>query len=87
MRQFYGHLEKMRSFCRKNHVRKIPLFWGGFLGGGGSADFIFMGARIFLKFTTLRFLDMEVITIARFRAQLPRRECKRLRIGEIQTGA
>ena len=37
--------EKMRSFCRKNHVRKIPLFWGG----GGSADFIFMGARIFLK--------------------------------------
>ena len=38
----------MRSFCRKNHVRKIPLFWGGFWGGGGSADFIFMGARIFL---------------------------------------
>ena len=49
VRQFYGHLEKMRSFCRKNHVRKIPLFWGGVLGGGGSADFIFMGARIFLK--------------------------------------
>ena len=24
--QFYGHLEKMRSFCRKNHVRKIPPF-------------------------------------------------------------
>ena len=39
---------KMRSFCRKNHVRKIPLFWGGFCWGGGSADFIFMGARIFL---------------------------------------
>ena len=38
----------MRSFCRKNHVRKISLFWGGFLGGGGSAGFIFMGARIFL---------------------------------------
>ena len=50
MRQFYGHLEKMRSFCRKNHVRKIPLFWGGVLGGGGGgADFIFMGARIFLN--------------------------------------
>ena len=50
MRQFYGHLEKMRSFCRKNHVRKIPLFGVGFGGGGGggSADFIFMGARIFL---------------------------------------
>ena len=40
---------KMRSFCRKNHVRKIPLFWGWFGGGGGSADFIFMGARIFLS--------------------------------------
>ena len=51
MRQFYGHLEKMRSFCRKNRVRKIPRFWGGVLGGGGggSADFIFMGARTFLK--------------------------------------
>ena len=37
---------KMRSFCRENHVRKIPLFWGGFWGGGecrfyfyGRADF------------------------------------------------
>ena len=40
----------MRSFCRKTHVRKIPPFWGGFWGGGGgSADFIFMGARIFLN--------------------------------------
>ena len=39
----------MRSFCRKNHVRKIPPFrGGGGLVGGGSADFIFMGARIFL---------------------------------------
>ena len=47
---------KMRSFCRKTHVHKIPrlrggggyfgFFWGG---GGGSVDFIFMGARIFLK--------------------------------------
>ena len=36
----------------KNHVHKIPRFrgGGGILGfGGGSADFIFMGARIFLK--------------------------------------
>ena len=40
----------MRSFCKKNHVRKIPPFrGGGVCGGGGSADFIFMGARIFLK--------------------------------------
>ena len=29
---------------------KFPVFGGGFWGGGGgSADFIFMGARIFLK--------------------------------------
>ena len=51
MRQFYGRLEKMRPFCRKNHVHKIPRFRGGGIlggGGGGSADFIFMGARIFL---------------------------------------
>ena len=46
----------MRSFCRKNiHVHKIPrFFWGGgvfwVLWGEGSADFIFMGARIFLIF-------------------------------------
>ena len=45
---------KMRSFCRKNHVRKIPPFKGGGFGGGGSADFIFMGARIFLIFKTPR---------------------------------
>ena len=47
---------KMHPFCRKKtHVHKIPRFrggvnfgfWGG--GGGASADFIFMGARIFLK--------------------------------------
>ena len=54
MRQFYGRLEKMRSFCRKTHVHKIPRFRGGGVfwvwgGGGGSADFIFMGARIFLN--------------------------------------
>ena len=44
---------KKRPFCRKNHVHKIPRFRGGgvfgVLGGGGeSADFIFMGARVFL---------------------------------------
>ena len=42
----------MRPFCRKNHVHKIPRFrgGGGYFGffGGGSADLIFMGARIFL---------------------------------------
>ena len=42
----------MRSFCRKSPVHKIPRFRGGGilgLGGGGSADYIFMGARIFLR--------------------------------------
>ena len=42
---------KKRPFCKKNHVHKIPPFRGGVfwvLEGGGSADFIFMGARIFL---------------------------------------
>ena len=34
----------------KTHVRKIPRFGGGgYFGFGGSADFIFMGARIFLR--------------------------------------
>ena len=42
----------MRPFCRKNHVHKfLVLGGGGYFGlGGGSADFIFMGARIFLNF-------------------------------------
>ena len=46
----YGHVEKLRSFCRKTHVHKIPRFGGGYFAfwGGGSAHFIFMGARIFL---------------------------------------
>ena len=35
---------KMRSFCRKKPCPKKFFV----LGGGGSADFIFMGARIFL---------------------------------------
>ena len=46
---------EMRPFCRKSHVHKIPRFIGGrgilgLGGGGGSADFIFMRARIFLNF-------------------------------------
>ena len=41
---------KIAFFCRKTHVHKIPRFRGVYFGffGGGSADFIFMGARIFL---------------------------------------
>ena len=38
---------KMRSFCRKTMSIKFLLL-GFFFWGGGSADFIFMGARIFL---------------------------------------
>ena len=46
LHQFYGRLEKMRLFCRKNHVREIPrFFWGGggyfgFFGGGVSILFL-----------------------------------------------
>ena len=43
---------KIAFFLQETHVHKIPRFRGGvilcFGGGGGSADFIFMGARIFL---------------------------------------
>ena len=51
MRQFYGRLEKCVLSAGKTHVHKIPRFRGGIWGlgfRGGSADFIFMGARIFL---------------------------------------
>ena len=55
MRQFYGRLEKCVLSAGKTHVHKIPrffwgVFWVFFSGGGGSADFIFMGARIFLNY-------------------------------------
>ena len=53
LRQVYGRLEKLRSFCRNTDMPKKSSFWGGgvilgFWGGWGSADFIFMGARILL---------------------------------------
>ena len=50
VRQFYGRLEKCVLSAGKTPVYKIPRLGGGvfgFGGGGGSADFIFMGARIF----------------------------------------
>ena len=37
----------MRSFCRKNHVRKIPPFRGGSFGGGGECPFCFYGRADF----------------------------------------
>ena len=49
---------KMRSFCRKNPMSiKFLVLGGGILGfgGGGSADFIFMGARNFLNLVWLEF--------------------------------
>ena len=53
MRQFYGCLEKCVLSAGKNRVHKIPRFRGGGgyfgFGGGGNADFVFMGARIFLS--------------------------------------
>ena len=62
LRQFYGRLEKMCSFCRKKtHAHKIPRCWGGggilgfFFGGGGggSADFI-LWARGFFSGTKIQ---------------------------------
>ena len=50
---FMGAWQKCALSAGKARVHKIPSFRGGarcILGlGGGSADFIFMGARIFLK--------------------------------------
>ena len=39
---------KNAFFLQENHLRKIFPFRLFFWGGGGGADFIFMGARIFL---------------------------------------
>ena len=39
---------KMRSFCRKNHVHKVPRFRGGGIlgfGGGGGVLILFLCAR------------------------------------------
>ena len=51
LRQFYGRLEFLRSFCRETpHVHKIPRFFGGWVfwvGGEGSAVFFFLWARGF----------------------------------------
>ena len=47
MRQFYGHLEKCVLSAGKTHVRKIPLFLGGFFGGGGECRFYFYGREDF----------------------------------------
>ena len=51
MRQFYGRLEKCVLSAGKTMSINFSFFLGGVFGvfGGGSADFIFMGARIFLK--------------------------------------
>ena len=46
---------KMPSFCRKNHVRKIPRFRGGILGGGGECRFYFYGRADFSDFVSRLF--------------------------------
>ena len=49
---FMGAWKNAFSLQENLHVHKIPRFRGGgfgVLGGGGSADFIFMGAGIFLN--------------------------------------
>ena len=61
---------KKHPFCRKSHVHKIPRLrgGGGYFGvGGGSADFIFVGARIFLIDSSDNSIASDsAITIARF---------------------
>ena len=52
LRQFYGRLKKLRSFCRKTSMPiKFLVLGEGILDffWGGECRFIFMGARIFLK--------------------------------------
>ena len=53
LRQFHARLEKCVLSAGETHAHKIPRLRGGgyfvFFLGGGSADFIFMGARIFLN--------------------------------------
>ena len=56
LRQFYGYVEKLRSFCKKTHVHKIPRFRGGggilgFGGGGGKCRFYFYGRKDFADFS------------------------------------
>ena len=46
----FGSCRKMRPFCRKNHVHKIPRLGGGVfwvLGGGGECRFYFYGREDF----------------------------------------
>ena len=60
LRQFYGRLEKcVRPAGKAMSIRFLVLVGGGGYfgcvggGGGGSADFIFMGVRIFLIHSVL----------------------------------
>ena len=53
MPQFYGRLDENAFFLQEKAISsmKFRVLGGVYFGfwGGGSADFIFMGARIFLK--------------------------------------
>ena len=67
LRQLYGRLENAFFLQEKPHVHTIPRFRGGiwvfFLGGGGSADFIFMDARVFLRCGFPSFYSMFISTL------------------------
>ena len=72
LHQFYGRLEKCVLSAGKTHVHKIPPF-----RGGGSADFIFMGARIFLILrNSERISDPKILGKERLSPGIARQECK-----------
>ena len=58
LRQFYGHVEKLRSFCRKTHVHKFLVLGGGgilgFFWGGGKCRFYFYGREDFSEFSGIQ---------------------------------
>ena len=67
---------------------KFPFFGGGF-GGWGSADFIFMGARIFLTFVSSRNMAGEILlgVLGSVSVAMPRdsRQRKKTFINSVQT--
>ena len=84
LRQFYGRLEKCVRSAGKTLSIKFRVLGGGvfWVWGGGGADFIFMGARIFLKNTAngntascnfVRFFCQKIVT--KLRRKVKAKEC------------